>query len=62
MRSLDILFLNLHLKIKFYLFPEEVKELSESFSLFFRSCTDIICCLLFVAYIVGMIIVGIIGK
>ncbi|XP_015753847.1 PREDICTED: choline transporter-like protein 2 [Acropora digitifera] len=26
-----------------------------------RSCTDIICCLLFVAYIVGMIIVGIIA-
>ena len=29
---------------------------------FFRSCTDIPCCILFVAYIVGMVIVGIIGK
>ena len=28
----------------------------------FRSCTDIPCCILFLAYIVGMIIVGIIGK
>ena len=62
MRSFNILFLNLHLKIKFYLSPKEVKELRESFSLLFRSCTDIICCLLFVAYIVGMIVVGVIGK
>ena len=30
--------------------------------LFFRSCTDIPCCILFVAYIVGMIVVGVIGK
>ena len=27
-----------------------------------RSCTDIPCCILFVAYIVGMVVVGIIGK
>ncbi|XP_015760161.1 PREDICTED: choline transporter-like protein 2 [Acropora digitifera] len=27
-----------------------------------RSCTDIICCILFVLYIVGMIALGIIGK
>ena len=28
----------------------------------FRSCTDIICCLLFVGYIVGMVVVGIVGR
>lgn len=33
-----------------------------TFLYFFRSCTDIPCCILFVAYIVGMVIVGIIGK
>ena len=29
---------------------------------FFRSCTDIICCILFVLYIVGMVALGIFGK
>ena len=27
-----------------------------------RSCTDIICCLIFLAYIVGMIVVGVVGE
>ena len=27
-----------------------------------RSCTDIPCCLIFTLYLVGMVVVGIIGK
>ena len=30
-------------------------------ALFFRSCTDCVCCILFVLYIVGMIALGIVG-